>query len=437
MTLTEAAYWTRRLGVLALGALGIFAIVVAVFLSIDPNAVPPEYLTANYACTDTRDEFIPYTLDIPSLELAEGSNLVYELETETGQVDQLPRIVNVHKFNNLGQSLNSQAEAQIIAGRMGFDPNAILRSGSTKYVWNDSVQRRTLEIDARTMNFNLSANFSDSNLFPEDSELPQRTTAINDATNFLRSNSILLADYIAETPSTTYININPDGSFSQAPSAVDAELIRVDFFREKSLITFPSSLEGSQAMKESLEQKNLIAETETIATSEGRMDIYKFNTFVTFPYPSESNISVYIGPPDKGISENTLKTVYAANYTYWPVNEDPCGTYELIPPSKALDIVQKGEASLVFLNEKHGDEVIPYRKKKVSKFTIFSINIGYYEATQEIPFLQPIYIVSGEATLDSGIVGNFHYYVPAISYDLVSDKQIVEDIMPEEDNSFF
>jgi hypothetical protein len=98
-------------------------------------------------------------------------------------------------------------------------------------------------------------------------------------------------------------------------------------------------------------------------------------------------------------------------------------------------MVQNGEGSLVYLNEKNGDDVVPYSPKKVTKFTIYGITLGYYEPSTEVEFLQPIYIIRGEATLDSGIIGTVYFYVPAIDYDAVKDKVVEEEPVQEEEGS--
>lgn len=76
MTLTEAAFWTKRFGVIAAGAFGIFLIVVLILSLKSESAMLPQYLTANYACTDKREDFISQktinTFTIPSRRIRNG-----------------------------------------------------------------------------------------------------------------------------------------------------------------------------------------------------------------------------------------------------------------------------------------------------------------------------------------------------------------------------
>ena len=85
MTLTEAAFWTKRFGVIAGGAFVIFIIVILVLTLGQTDTMPPEYLTANFACTETKEEFLDHKLNIPSLNLADGSEMVFEISTDTGK----------------------------------------------------------------------------------------------------------------------------------------------------------------------------------------------------------------------------------------------------------------------------------------------------------------------------------------------------------------
>ncbi len=429
MTLTEASYWTRRFGVLALFGIALFVVFVIVVLNIQQQEAPPEYLKPNFACTDLGSEFTTEKLTIPTLQLAEGSDRVFQLETETGKVDSLPRVINVHKFNNLGQSLNSQSEAKILASKMGFDPDKLQRRGSAEYMWYDPATFRTLVVNARTLNFTMTTDFTKPSSIDTTANLPSDSEAKALATSYLRGKGILFEDYFAQIQ-TVNINIAPDGSFSQARSKAEAELVRVDFYREKPIISIRSDITGAQNMKETLEAKQLQAVTESILTDNGRIDIFNFNTVVTFENPNKPNISVYVGPQNKRMEksgDNANLNVYTVSFTYWPLESMPCGTYQLIPPSSALQMVQNGQGSLVYLNEKNGDDVVPYTPRRVTKFTIYTINLGYYESATEQKFLQPVYIISGEATLDTGVVGLFHYYIPAIDYDSVGDKVILED----------
>ena len=159
-----------------------------------------------------------------------------------------------------------------------------------------------------------------------------------------------------------------------------------------------------------------------------KINIYTFNTAVTFLNPTKSNISVYVGvQADK--TEKYLSAIYQIDYTYWPIAESACGTYDLISPNTAIERVQAGEASLVSLVDINGDTVTEYTPRSVKKFTIMYVNLTYFESEGEQTFLQPVYVISGEVIFNNDTKGEFDFYYPAIDYDNVQNK--VEQKAPE------
>lgn len=156
MTLTEAAFWTKRFGVIALGAFFLFTVIVLI-LTLRPAPPPiPKYQTANYACTQTREEFLEHKLEIPSLQLAAGSEMSFQIDTDTGKIeDSLPDIINVYRFNNPTQSVTAQADAKKLAEELGFNPEGIIRRNAESYVWVNNELGTTLEIQAKTLTLDL------------------------------------------------------------------------------------------------------------------------------------------------------------------------------------------------------------------------------------------------------------------------------------------
>ncbi len=421
MTLTEAAFWTKRFGVIALAALGIFGIVVIIVTSSSKKNVLPQYISANYACTEEKEAFLVNKLSIPSLKLATGSGMYFELQTDSGKIDALPGIINVYKFENPVQSLSSQADAKILATKLGFAAEKITRNGTESYSWSDT--NRTLTVYSKNLNFLMKTNTAYINKIASTGVTPSEQEAKSIAVNFLRSIGFTTDDYSNGTPTTTLININPDGSYSEASSLSEAELIRVDFMRSKSMITIPSNIVGASSMVDSFKKNLGEPDTENSIINNESIKVYTFNTAVTFLDTDKSNISVYVGASaDK--NNKTLSSIYQIDYTYWPIQEVACGTYELVNPNIAIEKIQAGEGSLVYLNETKGDTVIDYSPRSVKKFTIMYVNITYLEVAGEQEFLQPVYVISGEAIFSNDTKGEFDFYYPAIDYDNVQDKII-------------
>ena len=425
MTLTEAAFWTKRFGVIVLGVIVIFFIIVIILTSANSQAMLPQYLSANYACTDKKESFLSNKLSLKSLSLASGSGMYFELQTDSGKIDALPSIINVYKFDNPEQSLTSQADAKILATKLGFKADSIVRNGTVSYSWSDS--NRNLIIQAKNQNFTMKTSSTYIRKIAASGTMPTEQEAKSLATNFLRSAGLLSDDYSNGTPTTTLINVNPDGSFSMASSLSEAELIRVDYHRDKSMITIPSNVVGASTMVSTFKKTLGEPTTESTVINDSKINIYTFNTPVTFLDTNKSNISVYVGiASDK--NNKTLSSIYQIDYTYWPIEESACGTYELISPNTAIEKIQSGEGSLVYLNDTNGDDVVDYTPRSVKKFTILYVNLTYLETDSEQTYLQPVYVVSGEAIFSNDTKGEFDFYYPAIDYGNVQDKVTQKEV---------
>lgn len=433
MTLTEAAFWTRRFGVIVLAVLFVFIIILMILFSSNETTLPPEYLTANFACTETKEEFLEQKLKIPALNVSSDSEMIFELQTDTGKIDSLPNIVNVYKYTNLGQIINSQGEAKILAKKMGFNPDSVVRQGTTGYIWVNNTTHRSLNIRARDLNFTMKTDYNHVKEIRRNLDLPTEREAPSLATNALRSLGILDQAYTEVQPTVHLIDINPDGSLSEAESLVNAELIRVDFLRKIPMISIATNLQGAQQMVDNLTSKNMTYETGTTIVNDERIDVYNFSTLITYQYPVKTNISVYVGPKDE--EADALSNIYQIEYNTWNLETESCGTYELLSPASALQKIQEGEGSLVYLNST-GDEVVDYTPKSVNKFRVDNIYITYYEGLTEQNFLQPVYTVEGQAELKGGERADFFIYYPAINYDIVQNK-IELPAAPVEEKSLF
>lgn len=424
MTLTEAAFWTKRFGVIALGAFVVFVIVILAVTLRPAQKMPPQYLIANFACTEKKEEFLEHKLKIPSLVLADGSEMIFEINTDSGKIDALPQIINVYKFNNPTQSISAQADAKVLAKKLGFNPDEIIRRAAQSYVWVDKEKNRTLEIQAKNLNFEFKTDPAHIRNIAKTGTLPSEQEAKSIAANVLRSLGFGLytEDYSNGNHQTTLININPDGSFSKAISADEAELVRVDFVRYKSMITIPSNIVNADLMVQSLSRRLPPPVTENRIINDERLPVYTFNTLVSFPQTQKSNISVYVGVEETKGRGDLMTAVYQIDFVNWPIEIESCGTYELVSPQVAIEKVQSGEGSLVYLFDKNGDYVVEYTPRRVKKFSVFEVNIVYYEDRDELEYLQPVYVISGEAIYDNDTKATFDYFYPAINYDIVQNK---------------
>jgi hypothetical protein len=436
MTLTEAAFWTKRVGVILAGLVGIFVIVVIILSGRTPTSAP-EYENANYACTETKEEFLEHKLEIPSLEVNSDSENVFEVQTDTGRVDDLSslKIINVHKYKVKEQRLDAQLKAKEIASALGFEPEAVHRKGTTGYVWSNSETKKSLEVNARTLNFQMNTSSSYVRELAKENALPTENEAISLAKNVVRRLNILESTYNyneADNIETFLVDINPDGTYSEAASLAEAELIKVDLHKTRPMISIREDIQNSQAVINSLNKNLGDPEEDEIVINDQRITVYNYSTIVTYPNPSNSNISIYVGPEDD--IDNSIPQIYRIDFNYWPIESESCGTYELVSPAYAIDRVQEGAGSLVYLNDINGDEIEPYQPRSVNKYIIYDIAVAYYESRDQLEFLQPIYVITGETEFKNGERGEFHIFYPAINYEIVDDRQVLEEAPTEGDS---
>ncbi len=418
MTLTEAGHWAKRLGVIIAVVLFVAILIVYFVLNAPEGANVPSTERATLACTVDPTNFVESQLEIPSLEMGAGSTDKFKIDTPTGKVDKFPRIVNVYRYNNPGESLTFLTEAQIVAERLGFDKERYIREGTVAYIWDDLSTARRLRIEARNMLFELKTEFANQKAFPEDvGTLPTDESAVRTATDFLKNTGLFTSDYASGEVRTTLIKLGADGALSQAPSKATADLIRVDFFRKAAITAVLEGSADAKAIEKSMENFESEIKKESVNGVTYEVRIYYANIEQIESYKDKSYLSVLVGPEDKRKSGYRASNIYGVQYRNWIVEIASCGTYPIIPAGTAVQKVTQGEASLVYFNRKGGDDVLPYSPIVATDLTILDVDLGYYDMEVEGEFLQPIYIVRGEAVLESGDVGNFVYFVPAIDYD--------------------
>lgn len=423
MTLTEAAYWTRRLGLVG-GILFFLFVAISVVIVIMDSVNPPDLsvLTPDFACTAMPDEFKKEQLVVPSLQMGSGQLQYIEIDTLTGKTEQLPPVANVYRYNHPAPSLSAENKAKSIGEKLGFDPDAIRRRGTIQFYWPEDAYGRSLTVDANTLNYELKVNYKNSSALPKEKDLPTNEEAKNIARTFLSSNGWLLSDYGKEEPLFTLINIEPDGTFSMAATRSEAELIRVDFVRDAAFLKVPENIEQFEKIKSDLERnyEGYESEMEEVSFNGTSVNTYNFMTVVVNPELEKSNISVYVGTEYSRKGEfDAPDEIYNVEYTAWEIQQDPCGKYPLKSTAQIADSIENGEASLVYLNDEDGDTVIPYRPRVATDLRITSVVLGYLDSPERQEYLQPIYIVKGTAIMENGSNGVFYYYIPAIDYEIL------------------
>ena len=443
MTLTEASFWTKRFGIIAAITVMIIFIILLIVVSGKKPTVPQEYLSANFACTETAEEFLEKAkITIPSLKIDPDSISQFEELTKTGKINELPSVINVYKFENPTQSWTSETNATILAGKLGFDKEKINKDDLGYYKWRDNIYKRTLVVNAKNLNFVLETDISRINETKKLGVVPDENSAKSTALNVLNQTGLISIkdEFLTANMTVTYIDIDLDGTFKKASSQADAELVRVDFVRERSMITFSTKLVGAdQMVKEFSKVTNKEPKITKKTINDKAVEFYTYDTPIVLDNYRESNISVWIGNQEKDSKlTKGLSSTYRIEFTYWPISYDPCGTYPLIPTSTAVEEVKKGNGSITFLYEDNGDYISGYVQKNVKTFRIINdVRLFYYESPEELNFLVPIYLISGEAVFADGTDGEFNIYYPAIDYNNLKDKIIIKQETDANNGSSF
>ncbi len=411
MTLTEAAEFTHKAKKYILIPVGIIMFVWFVIRAImPPTTYPPEYITPDFMCGPLPE------LTIEGLDV-EG-DITYKIETTEGGIPDLPKVVNVFKYDHPGQSLFALREAQQTAELLKFNKDKYTRISETEYQWSDPLTKRTLIIETSNQNVRMTTDFTDPSVNTREGTLPSKEEAIQIAQTYLQSVSLLTRDFSAGPKITHLVQIGVNGQLSKAPSLREADFIRVDFTRSRDLITIDPELVEAEELGTTLQDDLINEDTTTIQPSgSSSKEVKRLPTHVFNESPYYGTVSVLVG----GLKDSNTRehTIFGLESYNWIVPQLPCGTYSLISAQEAVRRVQSGEAALTYLLEKDGDDVIPYETREVVSMTIFEVTLGYYDTMERQDWLQPIYVISGDAQFASGVFGTFYFYVPAVDYKAI------------------
>lgn len=415
MTLTEAAELTKK----SVYYVGIPVATVFVVWGLWGMLSPQEELPQKYITPDNMCGQLPeFEMETLAQEIIDTK---FSIETTSGAIPDLPKVVNVFKYDHPGQSLLALQEAQVFAEDLEFEPEKYNRISTIEYEWVDPIKGKRLVIETGNLNMSLTTDYTSPGVTTYPESLPSEENAKTIAINYLRSKNLLTEDYNAGSQKSYLIQITASGEMREAPSLSEADLIRIDFFREKDLITIDPSLTGTAEIGPTIGGELDEEKPTTIQeVGEKSKEVKRYKTSVLNDSPIFGNISVYVG----GIPDENYRQyeIFGLEYRNWIVPEFACGTYGLITPEEAVRKVQEGKATLVHLVEKDGDRIIPYESKSISDMTILEVSLSYLDVSTKQSYLQPILAVRGEAQFEDGGYGNFYYYVPAIDYESIPEN---------------
>jgi hypothetical protein len=411
LTLTEAVFWTKRIGLLTLGGLVLIIFIrIIIGLLSGPSGSDSKYLIANNAC---KSEITPVTLT--TLPLVENTEPTITLETPDGRLPDLPKVVNLYKYDHPGQSLNALEDATVLAESVGFPRAERRKKTDTDYTWNDIGGLRQLDLNLENLNFFLNkSDFSQGLPQPEGEPLviPTEEEAKDIAFKWLRELGLATNNYTQENSKVYFLQVKADGSLALTSSRQNADLVRVDFLREKDFLYIESNLSEAQNLGTAIQDK-LIEGKGKSETGE-TIDVLNYPTAIVTNNPDKGNVSLTFNGQTLTNTKGETN-LWQMEYFNWRVAEKSCGTYTLIDPSEAFEKVKSGEGYLVKLQKKFGgDPFEKYTPQVVKSIVILDIELAYLDSRVKQQFLQPVYVLKGDALLGNNTKADIVFYVPAL-----------------------
>jgi len=333
-TLTETAYWTRKLlkfGVIALVAFIIlkntFKIGKNIWRQLHPPPPPPPTVSFGK---------LP-KLIFPEENLPlEKTKISFKLETIQGGLPKLPEIGKVYFRPVKPPNLLASDRAISLAQKIGFSDQPE-KKDETTYRWI-TKNFTVLEMDINNLNFHLTYDFKNDQEVLVSKNLPNNQQAAQEAKNFLVGNELLPEDLANGTAEFEYLHFDGNQLIPVA-SYSEAEFIRVNLFRANldELRIFP-------------------------------------------PNPKKSLIFfLFSGSRSPG------KRIIEISYIYFPVEKEIFGTYPLKPVTQAWNELQQGQGYIANLGQNENGQII-----------VRKVYLGYYDSEAPQNYLQPIYVFEGD-----------------------------------------
>lgn len=413
MTLTETVFWSKILSKFA----GVFVVLIVV-----------GYYAWLFVLTITRtpdDIFAPDNKCgvLPELNIEAQAGVI--LSSPVYQVDALkpvlpnsnvPRIGYVYAIDIKGETFRTRDISLALAKDLSFSSPVVHEPGSTIYQWKNTNLKSTLTFNTNTFNFTY---IREPSVLPKVPNilLPATTyRAPEIAANYLRSLG-LFTDEFGNGRSFAYPVIMSQNVPAYAKAIEYAQLIRVDFQKTNKLLVYNEVLD-LQPYKAGTNIDFRAFITEQRKTQQNGIKFVQKVIRRVGKTPTTSNVQVYMrdqsGNPSTGLQQLI--------YNNWNVEDLPCGTYKIIPPSVIITSLAEGKGIVVYLEEKGGDPLRPSTSLPVKTINLYELELVYYEANEIQSYLQPIYVATGETIFENGSKGDIAIYIPAIDYSAQAKK---------------
>ncbi len=282
---------------------------------------------------------------LPKLVFPDKNDLptiTYTIQTATGDLPKLANQAKVYFMPKFASGFDSLDDTKEKAGSMGF-PIQKEKISDTLYSFTDNPGFSTLQINTISKLFTISYDLS-ADPSPLSTRPPAPEIAASVSRSILSSASLLPPDLTGPT-TNDFLKVESQ-KVVPALSLSDASFVRVNLFR-KDYDELPSMTAS----------------------------------------PGQANVWFMVGGSNK---------IVAAQYHYFPVDEEQSSTYPIKTPQQAVDELNKGEGYVANLG-----------LNTDGKVTIRKIYLGYFDSGKEQDFYQPIFIFEG----DRSFIG----YVPAVT----------------------
>ena len=328
------------------------------------------------------------------------SNATVDLTVQKEIYQDLPPIAYVYKVNLQGETFTTKEKAFRVAEIFKFKPNNYTKPKETLYEWRDN--RRVLQFDTRTLNFHYT-------LLPvamppvPNPDIPSIPDAKSIATAFFSN----IEDVSNSKIYTFQVDLLPNNGDVEVDSLEQARAIRVDFQKQITALRYPTFLLDSKYRKKHSGEKIDFEQYYNLNNGE---DTTAYNTNTVAEAPFLGGSQVYV------ISKlgQDVENIGRLNYTNWKLEKKPCGTYSIISPEDAFNIVQSKKARVVYMYLWGQDRLKPVKSGILTKLTIFNIYLAYYQPTNLLQYLQPIYVLEGDGRLSTGERVSVFFYIPAV-----------------------
>jgi hypothetical protein len=305
----------------------------------------------------------------------------YVLNTRTGGLPtNLGNKMNVYQYVPPSFSFGEGERAQQDAATLGFNDDMRVSDLNAKvFVWQDVVFGGSLVINTQTRILYLTTPLSRIGSFFPAGQLTQ-TNAIANARLLLEElNRFSDKLYVLDTKGTQVVKFGKflGNRVVEADSILEAQVARVDFFRE--VMDYP----------------------------------------ILGPDPKQGLLQVSMRAPniEDGIPQLNYPKV---KIYHWGIDTDSLATYPIIPVSTAWEKVTNNEGIIVNATPTETSPFEEAAPTRVEKILINDIYLAYFDNTLVQTFLQPIYVFEGAFTnREGGSAGTITIYYPAISGEYV------------------